>query len=897
MEKSPLNIETPKCASPLFSRSTLATFAIVLAGVFCIYRRLFAGRVLAGGDLHTYFFPYWVAVIRSIKAGELPLWNPYLFAGAPLLANSQVGFFYPLNWPLWIFSDGSLLSATQTLHLSVLLHLSLAGVNIVLLARRLGIESVWGAAIAGVLYMGGGYLGVHIEHLNQLQALAWLPLVLWPPVDIQIPYVRQAVSVPSITSIISLGLILLSGHTQMAFIAAVAVTIWYISLSLLAKVFRVSPDTVPFGHLVIRWFVTLVPFLLAGLIAAVQLFPTFELSGFSMRSGGMSWREAVSFSISPLRLAHVLLPPYLASPLLPEGVGYLGVLGLLLAFWGVWRGWQIRSVHALGLGLLATMGLFFAFGGYNPLYLLVVRLGIPGFVHFRAPARFLAFYVLPMSILAGWSVSRLTLGDNGLKRLLAPLLVVLTVVELVISGGYLPHAQATTPRAYTDLRPATAHLVAATQAAKVTEEPADRFLSISQMLFDPGDKPEIEGIYGSYLSADALWSYLVSIKAREVLAPNLSLAFGVPAVDGYDGGLLPLAHYVAFSKLLFPEGTLDGRLRENLTQIPESRWLSLLGVRFLITDKTGDTWSDDIFYDRQFQPLLSPGDSLSLGWLPDNFKATALGLLYQGEGMADITLDSQQVLRYTLPGTQIPHAPIRLEWSDASTPVDITLKASTALTLTGASLIDERTGTFYPLVLSEDFYLAHSGDVKIYENLNILPRAFLVHQCITAPDDVELLSRMQAADFDPGEQVALLDGELASLAGVDAALCATLRDMSHDTDVEYVEVITYTANHIILSVHAQSPGFVVLNDAWYPGWLYRRTSQAAAGYTPVLSVGQLLRSDLLFRAVYIPAGQWYIVYDYHSPSMLLGAVSSILGCVLCVIYAYVLKSYRCSCPR
>lgn len=30
--------------------------------------------------------------------GELPLWNPYIFAGQPFLANAQSGLFYPLNW-------------------------------------------------------------------------------------------------------------------------------------------------------------------------------------------------------------------------------------------------------------------------------------------------------------------------------------------------------------------------------------------------------------------------------------------------------------------------------------------------------------------------------------------------------------------------------------------------------------------------------------------------------------------------------------------------------------------------------------------------------------------------------------------------------------------------------
>ena len=49
------------------------------------------------------------------------------------------------------------------------------------------------------------------------------------------------------------------------------------------------------------------------------------------------------------------------------------------------------------------------------------------------------------------------------------------------------------------------------------------------------------------------------------------------------------------------------------------------------------------------------------------------------------------------------------------------------LIVRGLSLIDERTSSFQALVLSDQgrFRLVHSGDVKIYENLDTLGRAFL----------------------------------------------------------------------------------------------------------------------------------------------------------------------------
>ncbi|MGA2261441.1 MAG: YfhO family protein [Acidobacteriota bacterium] len=43
------------------------------------------------------FYPWWTFIIGEIKAGRIPLWNPYSFCGSPLLANGQSGIFFPLN--------------------------------------------------------------------------------------------------------------------------------------------------------------------------------------------------------------------------------------------------------------------------------------------------------------------------------------------------------------------------------------------------------------------------------------------------------------------------------------------------------------------------------------------------------------------------------------------------------------------------------------------------------------------------------------------------------------------------------------------------------------------------------------------------------------------------------
>ncbi len=166
----------------------------------------------------------------------------------------------------------------------------------------------------------------------------------------------------------------------------------------------------------------------------------------------------------------------------------------------------------------------------------------------------------------------------------------------------------------------------------------------------------------------------MAAKAREVLAPNLPLAFAVPAADGYDGGVLPLRHYADFTTLLLPEGTLDGRLRENLEAIPDARWLDLLDVQFLITDKVGDLWAGGVFYDRQFQPELAPGATLILAWLPENFAADGVELLFSGAGTLEVTLTDGRTLALPLASSD-GETPQQVRWPDAAALQRLTVRA------------------------------------------------------------------------------------------------------------------------------------------------------------------------------------------------------------------------------
>lgn len=933
-----------------FLRDLLVILSLwILIGAL-FWKIALAGRVLAGGDIFTYFYPYWAEATRAIRAGRLPLWNPYLFTGVPFLANSQVGFFYPLNWPLWL-----LLPAHRSVHLTIILHLCLAALNAYIWGRtslRLGRVGAW---TAGATFALGGYLGAQVEHINQLQGLAWLPLMLTLYDTLLLPHPDAAgmetcptfglfcrsafhsrwffgnrrVAEPKKAAgvrrkafaglAIVIGLVLLAGHTQTAFISLVGLAIYGLGPGLWEGLREGA-----WADLMRRAVILILAATLGIALAGVQLIPTGELSRHSIRAAGLPFNERVSFSLSPLYLARALLPGFV-NPVPPERiefVAYIGITGIALAIFGAINNLRNRRAEThLPIYLLTIVGLFLALGLYNPLYLFLARY-VPGFAHFRAPARWLALYVIGMSALAGrgaqmlwnhqaqkrlrfiltltaalalligwgavgratWQAIALwTIGSTMALGLLliaaqAPRtatvgLLLLLIGELFAASATLPHTRATAPQAFTSLRPTIAHLLAAGSGQKAP----GRFLSMSDITFDPGDLSAIRTIYGPQLSDAALYEYIIAAKQKEVLSPNLPLAFGIPALDGYGGGLLPLARYVTLQRLFLPESqvSIDGRLRENLTAVPDGRWLSLFNVQYLITDKLRDAWLDDVFYDLQFGARLSHGEA-AITTPTSDFEATTLGLVSRLSdktalpaetpvGALEVTFKDRSPHTLTLRAGELTSAAEtanRLQFAEPATPVTITLQAMLPrgeLIVRGVSLIDERTGGFQSLILSDQgrFRLVHSGDVKIYENLDVLPRAFLVHEAEVVWDDDHALMTMRNQSFDPTKEVVLI-GESTNPPPLASPT-------AQNQDAHAVRMIHHTPGRIEIDVTTEAPGYLVLTDAWYPGWTATVDGEPTAVH----------RANLHFRAVAVETGRHRIVFAFHSMSLYVGAAISL----------------------
>lgn len=244
-------------------RGTWITLALAVALTGLFWGPLWTGGGLVGGDTYSYALPQKAFLADELQAGRLPLWNNLTGHGYPTLGESQTGVLYPPH--LLVFMWCSPGSGQNILLLG---HYIAAFCAMVWCARILGLQP-WGALFAAVVYVYGWFPIRGFLDWAILGGL-YLPLIL----GCSERYWQTGRSRPAIGFAVALGVQLLGGHYQLAFLTwclIVARTLWHITRTN-------NPH---------RWriFMSLACAGVCGVsLAAVQLLPTWELKGHSQRA-------------------------------------------------------------------------------------------------------------------------------------------------------------------------------------------------------------------------------------------------------------------------------------------------------------------------------------------------------------------------------------------------------------------------------------------------------------------------------------------------------------------------------------------------------------------------------------------------------------------------------------
>ena len=365
-------------------------------------------------DFVKYYTPMTAKAAERIAVGELPLWNPDACSGMPFLATLQSGVFYPGNWlAAWW-------PAHQLLPILVFAECVLGGVFALALFRSWGCRSA-AASVGALIFTFACCLGATMWP-PAIATIAWLPGVLL--------CVEKVVRGPSPGWWAALALAtavqILAGYPQYL-VYGYYLIVPYAVLRIAER--HVRGELVRRGALTAAAALATAALVGAGL-AGVQLLPTAELVGQSVRSSALT-PEQVHY-LSRLKLA--TSPQVLSAALDPgpggvsfgyPGTGYVGTASLLLIAVGlVARRHQLLPwlLLVLGAGALVLSDGFL--GPYPGLYELYARIPVAG--AFRSPERHLLVTGFAAAGLAALGLASLERGvdDRRERVLLAAVLVV-----------------------------------------------------------------------------------------------------------------------------------------------------------------------------------------------------------------------------------------------------------------------------------------------------------------------------------------------------------------------------------------------------------------------------------------------------------------------------------------
>jgi hypothetical protein len=206
----------------------VALWFVLLALLF--YLPLLARwRAFPVGDFTDHFFPFSLLQFSSLRTLELPLWNPYTFAGHSFLADVQAAIYYPLSNLLllltWWVDDPA--GRFYWLQVEVVVHVALGGWFAYLWTRDLT-GSRWAGMVGGVAWAWSGYVNGYAPlQLAVLRTATWLPLIWWL---LGRGWQRPGQVRWWIGLVLAIGVAFTAGHSQSFMLLAYGTAAWGLAL-------------------------------------------------------------------------------------------------------------------------------------------------------------------------------------------------------------------------------------------------------------------------------------------------------------------------------------------------------------------------------------------------------------------------------------------------------------------------------------------------------------------------------------------------------------------------------------------------------------------------------------------------------------------------------------------
>ncbi len=389
----------------LFAPVTLGPLTLLPADNLFLFEPYRSGAASAGAgmpqnellsDLILQNYQWKAFIKNALAARELPLWNPYLFAGAPFLAAGQHSALYPFSVIYYV------LPLERAFGWFAVSQLALAGLNMYLLARTLGTRRA-SATLAGVAFQLCGFMIAGVVHPMIVAAAAWIPAII----ALTEKTLRQdaglggrPASLPwAVLGALAIGCSILAGHVE--------ITVYTAVVTALFALWRIAQLSRQIGGktLLQRVLWVLLMGAAGAALAAIQIGPLFELVTRNFRGAGRSTLEQVRGYAYPSRYILLWLLPNIFGN--PSQHSYFDLFSFtragLPALQGSWWGYAgkqyVESAVYVGLAplMLALMALVHLRAGAQRarmLFFVVFAIGCVLFM-FGTPAYALIYYGLP----------------------------------------------------------------------------------------------------------------------------------------------------------------------------------------------------------------------------------------------------------------------------------------------------------------------------------------------------------------------------------------------------------------------------------------------------------------------------------------------------------------------
>lgn len=337
-------------------------------------------------DVVSIIYPMQSLAISMWKSGQIPLWNPYIFAGTPLLANFQSAVFSPTNI-VYIFLD-----KINGWTVQIILQHVLAASFTFLLLRRWRVSKL-GALFGGIIFAFSGFNVIWSEWNGHTLTAAFIPLGIMLTDKLLVDgSIGSGVLIP-----IVLAMLLFSGYPQVA--------LYFLIALLLLWMFYIKWNKV----MLFRSFL-LGLFILLGIgLSAPQTLPGAELLKYSQRTVEtisfdyefLHWEKAITF-LAPDFFGNHSTGNYWGSQNYTSNEGFVGVTAFSISI----LGWYLykKNKQIKYTIVLLVISLILAFP--TPVSIALWKSGIFGlnaaFAH-----RSLVLFNLSVAVLAGFGIDRL----------------------------------------------------------------------------------------------------------------------------------------------------------------------------------------------------------------------------------------------------------------------------------------------------------------------------------------------------------------------------------------------------------------------------------------------------------------------------------------------------------